>query len=342
MNVRTRRRVAALLLLLALLLPQAVQADSASITCYGEDLTSEQYTLVLDLLEADPATDTLIPVTHEDEVSLLGDIVPAEKIGSRSLSSARVTLAQEGAGIAVTVYNIDWVTPQMYASALSTAGVQDATIVVAAPVSVSGTAALAGILKAYESAAGTELSAAAKAAAGSEMVLTGDLADIIGSDQAVELIAMVKQAIADYNLTEFDTLRPYVVEGARQLGVDLTDEQIDQITNLGVRIAQLDLDPEQLAGQLQGLVNNFQRLQNLSEQASGLWSRIVLADGPLPLKQRAESQNPQRPKGKSLRPLRVSCAFAGLRARTSRAGPGRRGRRPRRTRPRRSSSPTWR
>ena len=55
MNVRTRRRVAALLLLLALLLPQAVQADSASITCYGEDLTSEQYTLVLDLLEADPA-----------------------------------------------------------------------------------------------------------------------------------------------------------------------------------------------------------------------------------------------------------------------------------------------
>ena len=214
MNVRMRRRVAALLLLLALLLPQAVQADSASITCYGEDLTSEQYTLVLDLLEADPATDTLIPVTHEDEVSLLGDIVPAEKIGSRSLSSARVTLAQEGAGIAVTVYNIDWVTPQMYASALSTAGVQDAVIVVAAPVSVSGTAALAGILKAYESAAGTELSAAAKAAAGSEMVLTGDLADIIGSDQAVELIAMVKQAIADYNLTDFDTLRPYVVEGA--------------------------------------------------------------------------------------------------------------------------------
>ena len=165
----------------------------------------------------------------------------------------------------------------MYASALSTAGVQDATIVVAAPVSVSGTAALAGILKAYESAAGTELSAAAKAAAGSEMVLTGDLADIIGSDQAVELIAMVKQAIADYNLTDFDTLRPYVVEGARQLGVDLTDEQIDQITDLGVRIAQLDLDPEQLAGQLQGLVNNFQRLQNLSEQASGLWSRIESA-----------------------------------------------------------------
>ena len=66
-------------------------------------------------------------------------------------------------------------------------------------------------------------------------------------------------------------------EARAVIGADLTDEQIDQITNLGVRIAQLDLDPEQLAGQLQGLVNNFQRLQNLSEQASGLWSRIESA-----------------------------------------------------------------
>lgn len=271
------RRAAALVLLLALLLPQTVQAQAASITCYGEDLTSDQYKLVLDLLGTDQATDTLLPVTHEDEVALLGDIVPAEKIGSRALSSARVTLADAGTGISVTVHNIDWVTPQMYASALSTAGVEDAVIVVAAPVDVSGTAALAGILKAYESAAGEALTAEAKAAAGSEMVLTGDLADIIGSDQAVELIAMVKQAIADYNLTDFDSLRPYVVEGARQLGVSLTDEQIDQITELGVRIARLDLDPEKLASQLQGLVDNYQRLQALSEQATGIWSRVQSA-----------------------------------------------------------------
>ena len=273
MKKRALRRILALTLCL-LLLPLPALAAETSITCYGEDLSAEQYEQVLSLLGADLAADTFLPVTHEDEAALLGDIVPAEKIGTRALSSARVTLREEGAGISVQTHNIDWVTPDMYASALATAGVTDASVVVAAPVPVSGTAALAGILKAYESAAGASLSAAAKEAAGSEMVLTGDLADLIGSDAAVELLRQVKQAIADYNLTDFDSLRPYVVEGARQLGVQLSDEQIDRITELGVRIARLDIDPEQLAQQLQGLAEGAQRLQEISDSAGGFFSRV--------------------------------------------------------------------
>lgn len=273
MKIRALRRILALTLCL-LLLPLPALAAETSITCYGEDLSAEQYEQVLSLLGADLAADTFLPVTHEDEASLLGDIVPAEKIGTRALSSARVTLREEGAGISVQTHNIDWVTPDMYASALATAGVTDASVVVAAPVPVSGTAALAGILMAYESAAGASLSAAAKEAAGSEMVLTGDLADLIGSDAAVELLRQVKQAIADYNLTDFDSLRPYVVEGARQLGVQLSDEQIDRITELGVRIARLDIDPEQLAQQLQGLAEGAQRLQEISDSAGGFFSRV--------------------------------------------------------------------
>ena len=273
MKIRALRRILALTLCL-LLLPLPALAAETSITCYGEDLSAEQYEQVLSLLGADLAADTFLPVTHEDEAALLGDIVPAEKIGTRALSSARVTLREEGAGISVQTHNIDWVTPDMYASALATAGVTDASVVVAAPVPVSGTAALAGILKAYESAAGASLSAAAKEAAGSEMVLTGDLADLIGSDAAVELLRQVKQAIADYNLTDFDSLRPYVVEGARQLGVQLSDEQIDRITELGVRIARLDIDPEQLAQQLQGLAEGAQRLQEISDSAGGFFSRV--------------------------------------------------------------------
>ena len=273
MKKRALRRMLALTLCL-LLLPLPALAAETSITCYGEDLSAEQYEQVLSLLGADLAADTFLPVTHEDEAALLGDIVPAEKIGTRALSSARVTLREEGAGISVQTHNIDWVTPDMYASALATAGVTDASVVVAAPVPVSGTAALAGILKAYESAAGASLSAAAKEAAGNEMVLTGDLADLIGSDAAVELLRQVKQAIADYNLTDFDSLRPYVVEGARQLGVQLSDEQIDRITELGVRIARLDIDPEQLAQQLQGLAEGAQRLQEISDSAGGFFSRV--------------------------------------------------------------------
>ena len=151
-------------------------------------------------------------------------------------------------GISVTTHNINWVTPAMYSSALITAGVQDAKIVVAAPMEVSGTAALAGILKAYENAS---------------------------AEEAVELLAMVKQAIADYDLDDYDTLRPYVEQGAYQLGVQLDDDQIDQITNLGVRIAKLDLDPQQLSQQLSGIVDNLQKIRLAQEKTQSLLDQLI-------------------------------------------------------------------
>lgn len=270
------KKALCLLLCCAMLLPVAAKAAEVgqSITCYGDDLTSEQFQQVVELLDADLANDTLVTVYIEDEKNLLGGIVSADKIGSRSISSARVTLTGEGTGISVTTHNINWVTPSMYSSALITAGVQNAKIVVAAPVEVSGTAALAGILKAYEQGINDNLSSLAKAVAGNEIVLTGSLADVIGSEEAVELLAMVKQAIADYNLDDYDTLRPYVVQGAQQLGVQLTDAQIDQITQLGVEFAKLDLDPEQLASQLNGLIDNIQKIQVAQQTATTIFTQI--------------------------------------------------------------------
>lgn len=281
-----KKAAALLLAFLMLLVPATALADETNVTdtttaesfvCYGDDLNSEQFENVMNLLGADLSKDQLIKVTIDDEKALLGSIISADKIGSRSLSSARVTLTGEGTGISVTTQNINWVTSSMYSSALATAGVDNARIVVAAPVEVSGTAALAGILKAYESAASTQLSDEAKAVAGSEMVLTGDLADVIGSDDAVELLAMVKNAIAEYHLDDYDSLRPYVEQGAKQLGVQLTEDQIDQITKLGVQIAKLDLDPEKLAGQLNGLVDNIQKIQKVQQSAGSIFTNIKTA-----------------------------------------------------------------
>ena len=281
-----KKAAALLLAFLMLLVPATALADETNVTdtttaesfvCYGDDLNSEQFEKVMNLLGADLSKDQLIKVTIDDEKALLGSIISADKIGARSLSSARVTLTGEGTGISVTTQNINWVTSSMYSSALATAGVDNARIVVAAPVEVSGTAALAGILKAYESAASTQLSDEAKAVAGSEMVLTGDLADMIGSDDAVELLAMVKNAIAEYHLDDYDSLRPYVEQGAKQLGVQLTEDQIDQITKLGVQIAKLDLDPEKLAGQLNGLVDNIQKIQKVQQSAGSIFTNIKTA-----------------------------------------------------------------
>ena len=53
--------------------------------------------------------------------------------------------------------NINWVTDAMYTNALITAGVKDAEIQITAPFKVSGTAALTGLMKAYETASNKQI-----------------------------------------------------------------------------------------------------------------------------------------------------------------------------------------
>ena len=49
---------------------------------------------------------------------------------------------------------------------------------------------------------------------------------------------MVKNAIAEYHLDDYDSLRPYVEQGAKQLGVQLTEEQIDQIIGVKAEVIE--------------------------------------------------------------------------------------------------------
>ena len=85
------------------------------------------------------------------------------------------------------------------------------------------------------------------------------------------------QMLPEHALDDYDSLRPYVEQGAKQLGVQLTEDQIDQITKLGVQIAKLDLDPEKLAGQLNGLVDNIQKIQKVQQSAGSIFTNIKTA-----------------------------------------------------------------
>src|SRR5699024_1250923 len=67
---------------------------------------------------------------------------------SRMFSSAKITREEKGTGLNVDIVtqdNITEVTSEMYANALLTAGVEDATVEVVSPVKVSGHSALTGI-----------------------------------------------------------------------------------------------------------------------------------------------------------------------------------------------------
>ena len=167
----------------------------------GADLDAAQKASVLELLgvtEADLENYTVVTVTNEEEYEYLGEYLDAEVIGDQAVSSALVTGREEGHGIQVTTKNVTYCTVGMYQNALATAGLKNADVVVAGPVKVTGTAALIGVMKAYEEMTGTPVEAVKIDAATDELITTGELGDSLGdTEQAENLMAAVKEAVVD-------------------------------------------------------------------------------------------------------------------------------------------------
>lgn len=274
---KTFLRVVMALLVVSMLLPATAFArwdDERDIVCLGGDLNAEQTLEVARLLDVDLGDVDVIYVTIDEERDMLGDYVSADKIGSRSISSARVQLRDEGTGIIVNTHNITWVTSKMYASALATAGVTDARITVAAPFAVSGTAALTGILKAYEGAADQALGDNAKQTASEELVVTGTLGDVIGQDEASDLIAWIKQEALEQGISDPEALGSLIDDAQSALGVELDDEQKESVSNLMSNIVDLDIDPNQIFDQLDSLYQGMQKLGQVEETATGAFNAI--------------------------------------------------------------------
>jgi uncharacterized protein YpuA (DUF1002 family) len=270
------KRLVTIALALICLCPLGLKAAAPSrdFICLGGDLSDKQRQEMLRFLN--PANDPVetITISIDEEKELLADVVPFDVIGSRSLSSVRVTLLGPGLGIEVQTSQISWVTSKMFSSALVTAGVTDAKVVAAAPIEVSGTAALAGMLKAYEQAAGNELLFEAKALASEELVRTGELGELIGKDQAAELFAYLKEQILTQNLSDDESVHRLVAEAAQRMDFSLTDEQIDEIAKLLLKISSLEINPNDLKNQLETLQSGYEKISGAAKTTSGLFDGI--------------------------------------------------------------------
>ncbi|MGE5559594.1 MAG: DUF1002 domain-containing protein [Chloroflexota bacterium] len=228
-------------------------AEGTKVVVLGSDLTAEQQEAMKRQLGAQSGV-RLISVSNAEERAYLGQYVPAEMIGQRAISSASVETLPAGSGITVQITNISWVTPEMYASALVTAGVKDARVVAAAPMPVSGTAALAGIVKAFESATGAGLATAAKNAAANELYQTGKLGEQIGDkNRATRFIIMTKQRVTQANTKDPGQIRTIIRDVAKQNNITLTDAQVTQLADLMAQIKSLNLNVSQLTSQLQSV-----------------------------------------------------------------------------------------
>ncbi|MBP3951259.1 DUF1002 domain-containing protein [Bacillus suaedae] len=270
------RKCIVLTLLFTLALPIVVLADAIPgdiIVTLGEDLTEAQKNQLMTEMGV-TAENNIIYVTNEEEHQYLGSYISAARIGTNALSSSKITLGENGSGLIVESNNIDWISDEMYANALITAGVEDAEIYVTSPISVSGTAALTGLIKAYEIAADIEIPEEQKQVANEEMVKTGELSRSIGVEEATDLMNRIKEELASNPVENEDDLRALIQRIANEMGITLTEEELNGLVSLFMRMKDLNIDWDQVQDQITKVRDNLGEYLN-SEETQGFIQRFL-------------------------------------------------------------------
>lgn len=222
---------------------------------FGADLTDEQRSQVIGMfgIQGEVDENRILTVTNAEERLYFEGKIPSGQIGQRSISSIFICAMPAGSGLDIKTYNVDYCTEEMYRNVLTTVGITDAKIIVASPRVVSGTAALTGVYKAYESLTGNILSEYAKMAGVDELIATGQLAEMIGSDEATEVINELKKILDETQKMTDDEVKQKIREIADDNDVSLTETEISQILTLARTLEGLDV--EQLRARAYGLAD---------------------------------------------------------------------------------------
>lgn len=238
-------------------------AEGESRVVMGADLSDEQRAQVYAAFGIEIGSVRELKVTNAEERFYFEGKLPDEKLGHKAISCIYITALEDGAGLEVETHNTNYCSVEMYENVLVTVGITDARIIVAAPYPVSGTAALTGIYKAYEDITGKLLGDYAKLAGIDELLLTGELAQMIGSQEATEIINELKK-ILDITVNMSDEeVKQKIRDIAADYNVELTENQISQILAL-VRTFE-GLDVEQIRQRALGLVNAASGWQKVTE-----------------------------------------------------------------------------
>lgn len=258
--MKKRSVIAALLCSLCLTAGGTVpaMADSTKVVTLGADLTQAQKDTMMRYFKTDASQVQILTITNQDEREQLGDYIPLEQIGTRTLSCAYVKPTQSG-GIKVRTANLNYVTGNMIANALSTAGVTNCEAVAACPYEVSGTGALTGVIMAYEDASGQKLDEEKKKLATQEVVVTGNLSQQVGNDNATNIINQAKLQILGENVQNADEIYNIVNNIAVQNNVTLSEDEMDTIVALLQQIAQQSYDIDQMKETLENIQQNLDK-----------------------------------------------------------------------------------
>ena len=270
-----------IILAISLLAPQVGSANvginekfGVPIVVYGGNLSdAEKESVAGSLSVAEEAEVEEIEVTGEDLITFIKDGDPR----ARMYSSAKITRKEAGEGLVIQIVtpdNITQVTSEMYANAMLTAGIEDATVEVAAPKAVTGHSALVGIYKAYE-VNGEQLDPERTDVANDELEVATELADKgVGDEKVSELLTEIKKQIAEQNPATREEVEAIVEEQLSKLQIELTPEDRQLLVDLMDRIRKLDIDFSQWSTQLEDLSKTIEDKIGTVVNDDGFWQSV--------------------------------------------------------------------
>lgn len=209
----------------------------------------------------------------------LAKYIKDSNASSRMYSSAKITRKDAGKGLVieiVTPSNITQVTSEMYANAMLTAGIEDATVQVAAPKAVTGHSALVGIYKAYEVTTGKTLDIERTDVANEELSVATTIADSAGVDDAkvAELLTEIKKQIAELKPATREDVEKIVQEQLDKLEINLSEQDRQLLVDLMDKISKLDIDFSKWSEQLDDISNTIQEKFGALMEDEGFWTSV--------------------------------------------------------------------
>ena len=215
------------------------------------------------------ATSKVITASEVNAIStnITGKTYPSSQI----FSCAMVDLSyNQGINVIVDTNKIKVVTPKMYANALKSSGINNGYVVVSSPVSASGEAALAGVLKSYEIAVGATIPDQAKKAATEELYTETQIVNQTGQnpDKIADLFSKVKDQVQNQNLQDPAQIKVIVVNIASTMNINLTSQQAQQI-------ADTISNSQKAQASLSDFKNKLQNVTNQATQSGGIIDQIM-------------------------------------------------------------------
>ena len=238
----------------------------------GADLTEEQIGSVYEMLGLRRGEIPELVLTNAEEHAYLEQYVDSTLLGTRSISCVYLEMLPQGSGLDVQTFNISWYTPDMYRTALETAGITDAKLMIAAPFSVSGT--------------GQKLVEQAKEAGTQELTVVGDLAEEIGSEESASIVGELKQILNETAEMTDEEIRLRISEIAKSYNVSLTDAQLQQLVDLcrtlekieNLRLKDRVEDVQDTLQKVSEAKNSFarfvERLRNIFDAVRSFFDRV--------------------------------------------------------------------